>query len=75
MEDQQRRSECAEAVLDLQQTDESPDLTQTAESSEPKQPADNNPQSEGISLNGTLHDQGDQRYCSLLLIIINCYKC
>ncbi len=65
-EDQQRRSECAEAMLDLQQT---------AESSEPKQPADNNPQSEGISGNGTLNDQGDQHYYSLLLIIINCYKC
>ncbi|XP_051966798.1 uncharacterized protein LOC127632308 [Xyrauchen texanus] len=57
-EDQQRRSECADAMLDLQQTDESPDLTQTAESSEPKQPADNNPQSEGISGNGTLNDKG-----------------
>ena len=28
-EDQQRQSECAEAVLDLQQTAESPDLKQT----------------------------------------------
>ncbi|XDV51905.1 hypothetical protein PO909_020697 [Leuciscus waleckii] len=57
-EDQQRWLECAEAMLDLQQTAESPgispDLTQTAENSEPKQPADNNPQSEGISGNGTL---------------------
>ncbi len=61
-EDQQRRLECAEAMLDLQQTDESPDLTQTPESPELKQPADNSPQSEGISGNGTLNDQGDQHY-------------
>ncbi|KAL7408365.1 hypothetical protein ABVT39_022260 [Epinephelus coioides] len=60
-EDQQRWLECAEAMLDLQQTAESPgmspDLKQTAENSEPMQPADN-PQSEGISGNGTLNDQG-----------------
>ncbi|KAK0151912.1 hypothetical protein N1851_006716 [Merluccius polli] len=55
-EDQQRRSACAVAMLDLQQTAESPgmspDLMQTAE-----QPADN-PQSDGISGNGTLNYQG-----------------
>ncbi|XP_040908571.1 uncharacterized protein LOC121191479 [Toxotes jaculatrix] len=59
-EDQLRRSEFAEALLDLQQTAESPgmspDLMQTAESSEPKRPA--NPRSEGISGNVTLIDQG-----------------
>ncbi|XP_029902261.1 THAP domain-containing protein 11-like [Myripristis murdjan] len=64
-EDQQRRSECAEAMLDLQQTAESPgmspDLRQTAECSELMQPADN-PQSEGISGNGTLNDQGKLLY-------------
>ncbi len=60
-EDQQRRSECAEAMLDLQQTAMSPDLKQTAESSEPMQPADN-PQSEGICGNGTLNDQGKLLY-------------
>ncbi|XP_073724570.1 uncharacterized protein [Misgurnus anguillicaudatus] len=48
-EDKQRRSECAEAMLDLQQTAESPDLTQ---------PADNNSQSEGIIGNETLNEQG-----------------
>ncbi|KAK0139962.1 hypothetical protein N1851_023125 [Merluccius polli] len=54
-EDQQRRSACAVAMLDLQQTAESPgmspDLMRTAE-----QPADN-PQSDGISGNGTLNYQ------------------
>lgn len=59
-EDQQRRSACAVALLDLQQTAESPgmspDLMQTAE-----QPADN-PQSQGISGNGTLNDQGKLLY-------------
>ncbi|XP_035998273.1 uncharacterized protein LOC118564392 [Fundulus heteroclitus] len=59
-EDQQSRSECAEAMLDLQKTAESlgmsSDLTQTGDCSEPKQPADN-PQSEGSSGdNGTLND-------------------
>ena len=62
-EDQQRRSACAVAMLDLQQTAESqgmsPDLMQTAE-----QPADN-PQSEGISGNGTLNYQGKLLYCKM----------
>ncbi|XP_057711357.1 uncharacterized protein LOC130928650 [Corythoichthys intestinalis] len=60
-EDQQRRSECAEAMLDLQQTADSPsmspDLRQTAANSKPMQLADNS-QSEDISGNGTLNNLG-----------------
>ncbi|CAL8312559.1 unnamed protein product [Arctogadus glacialis] len=51
-EDQQRRSACAVAMLDLQQTAESPGM-----SPDLMQPADN-PQSEDISGNGTLNYQG-----------------
>ena len=55
-EDQQRRSACAVAMLDLKKTAESPGM-----SPDLMQPADN-PQSEDISGNGTLNYQGKLLY-------------
>ena len=60
-EDQQRRSECAEALLDLLQTTESP---------EPTQPPSDSPQPEDTS--GILNDQQGKLTTS---IIIKYYKC
>lgn len=55
--EQQTRLQCAEAILDLQQTAEStgmsPDLMQTVESPEPQLPADN-PQTECLSYQGKI---------------------
>ncbi|XP_055004626.1 uncharacterized protein LOC129407470 isoform X2 [Boleophthalmus pectinirostris] len=57
-EDHQRWLECAEAILDLQQIPESPGMSsdQTADSPESNQP-DDDPQSKGLSENGTLNYQ------------------